>query len=142
MCRETREGFVCGILTAVLASGVTTATLAQTNVLPIGSDEIEVQVKQQWKDSEARCEKYNQAKIDRVDIISNHEFKNWLMKRHSIYGDRIELLPKGNYVRVASSMENIGDGITVFGPVYTTLRTTDFRAIIGLQICNQREFKK
>lgn len=138
MWRKTGQEFVCPILTTVLALGVTTVALAQINVLPIGPDEIETQVRQQWKDSEATCGKSNTAKINRVDIINSGEFKKWLMTRHSIYGDGIELFPEGNYARVASSEENIGDGITVFGPVYATLKTADFRSIVELPICNYK----
>jgi hypothetical protein len=125
----------------LLASGVTGAALAQINVVPISPEEIEVQVRQAWRDGEATCEKFNQTKIERVDILSSDEFKSWLMTRHSLYGDGIELFPRGNYVRVASSAENIGDGITVFGPVYATLKGTDFHSIVGLPICNYRAQK-
>jgi hypothetical protein len=136
MWRKTRKKFVSVILTSLLASGMAIVALAQTNALPIGPDEIEVQVRQQWKDSETTCEISNQAKIDHVDIINSYEFKNWLLNRHSIYGNSLELFPRGNYIRVASSAENIGDGITVFGPVYTGLKIADFSRIVGLPICN------
>ncbi|MFL6718996.1 MAG: hypothetical protein ACJ8G3_21820 [Burkholderiaceae bacterium] len=138
MWRGTQEEFVCAILTTVLASGITTVALAQTNVVPIGPEEIEIQVRQRWKDNEATCAKFNQAKIDRVDIINSNEFKNWLTTRHSIYRDGIDLYPKGSYARVASSEEDTGDGITVFGPVYATLKATDLRSIVGLPICNYK----
>jgi hypothetical protein len=138
MRRETREKFVSASLAAVLASGVPTVALAQGSVLPISAEEVEVQVRQEWNDSKTTCKNADQRRIERVDIISSDEFKKWLMTLHAIYGDSIELLPKGNYVRVASSVENTGDGITVFGPVYITLKTTDFRGLVGLPICNNK----
>jgi hypothetical protein len=136
MCQKILKQFVFWIFTIFVASIVSTAAMAQTNVLPIGPEAVEVQVRQQWKDSEANCENSSQAKIDHVDIISGYEFKNWLMTRHSIYGDRVELFPKGSYVRVASHGEPIGDGIAAFGPVYNTAKPTNFRNIVGLPICN------
>ena len=139
MWRDTRENVVCASLAAALASGLTTVALGQGNVLPIGAEEVEVQMRQEWKDSETTCVNPNRSRIDHVDIINSDELRKWLITRHSIYGDSVGLLPKGNYVRVASSIEKTGDGITVFGPVYTTLKTTDFRNLVGLPICNYRE---
>jgi hypothetical protein len=136
MCLKIIKQFVFGIFTTFVGFIVSTAAMAQTNVLPIGPEEVEVQVRQQWKDSEANCENSSQAKIHHVDIINSYEFKDWLMTRHSIYGSSVELFPKGSYVRVASYAESTGDGITTFGPVYNTIKPTDFRNIVGLPICN------
>jgi hypothetical protein len=138
MWRETREKFVSAGLAAVLASGLITVASGQGSVLPISPEEVEVQVRQEWKDRKATCETENQSRIDRVDILNSYEFKKWLMTLHSIYGDSTELLPNGNYVRLASSMEEFGNGITVFGPVYTTLKTTDFHSLVGLPVCNYK----
>lgn len=141
MRNKTLKEIISAILAIPVAVGVLTAALAQTNVLPIGPEEIEVQVRQHWKDSEATCENSNQSKIDRIDILNNYEFKNWLLTRHSIYGYTAKVFPEGNYVRVASSMERIGDGIAVFGPVYNAVKSADFHNLIGLPICNYRLVK-
>lgn len=136
MCYKTLKQFAFWILTTLVTTGASTAAMAQTNILPIGPQEVEVQVRQQWKDGERTCEKSNQTKIDRVDIITSFEFRNWLLARHPVYGDSVELFPKGNYVRVASSGEHVDDGITVFGPVFNSVKSADFRNIIGMPTCN------
>jgi hypothetical protein len=138
MWRETREKFIPAGLAAVLATGLITVASGQGRVLPISPEEVEVQVRQEWKAGKPTCEAKNQSRIDRVDILNSDEFKKWLVTLHALYGDSTELLPKGNYVRVASSAEDNGDGITVFGPVYTTLKTTDFHSLVGLPICNYK----
>jgi hypothetical protein len=70
MWRETREKFVSAVLAAVLASGLTTVASGQGSVLPISPEEVEVQVRQEWKDRKATCETENQSRIDRVDILN------------------------------------------------------------------------
>ena len=138
MHREILKRFVVKIFTTPAAFGVLTVAMAQTAVLPIGPREVEAQMKQQWKDTESTCNDFNRAKIDHVDIINNYEFRNWLSARHPIYADSTKLFPIGNYVRVASVAERVGDGIAVYGPVSNEAKPADFRNIVGLSICSYR----
>ena len=139
MYREIRTRLVYRILTMLAAFGVSTAAVTQTAVLPIRPGEVEAQIREQWKDAESTCKDSNRAKIDHVDIINSYEFKNWLRTRHSLYGDSTGLYPIGNYVRVASAAESVGDGITVYGPVFNEAKPADFRNIVGLPICSYRK---
>lgn len=142
MRSRTLKKIVSAILAIVVAAAESTAVLAQTNVVPIGLEEIEIQVRQQWKDSQATCEKLAQTKIDHVDIIDSNEFKSWLVIQHVVPDDGTKVLPEGNYVRVASSAERLGDGITAYGPVNSALQSTDFGNIVGLEICNYKLLRK
>lgn len=130
------------LLANLVAAGVSAIALAQTNVLPIGPKEIEVQVRQQWEDSKATCERPAQTKIDHVDIITSNEFKRWLVMQHVVTDDGIKVMPEGNYIRVATSAEGLRDGISAYGPIHNALQSADFGNIIGLTICNYRLFRK
>jgi hypothetical protein len=133
---RTKPGSI--MLMMLVAADVTASDAAQMQVLAVGPVEVEVQVRQQWRESEATCETSNQTRIDHVDMIDSDEFKKWLLNRHAIYGKDTVIFPKGNYVRVASPSQSPGDGVTVYGPVHHTLKKADFQHLVGLPICNYR----
>jgi hypothetical protein len=114
-----------------------TAALAQSSEKPLSAEEIENKVKQQWKNDAKDCDKASKTQIARVDIISSEQYKTFITKHHMANDDAAKVVPNAHYVKVASLSQSSDDGIFAYGPVDSTAKSTEFKNLVGMHICNQ-----
>jgi hypothetical protein len=125
------------IFLAALALAFTSTALAQGSEKPLSAEEIENKVKQQWKNDAKDCDKASKTQIARVDIISSEQYKTFITKHHMANDDAAKVVPNAHYVKVASLSQSSDDGIFAYGPVDSTAKSTEFKNLVGMHICNQ-----
>jgi hypothetical protein len=127
-------------LAAALLAGLTLASsagLAQGGKQYMTPEDVENQLKSQWKDDADHCDKAQRTQIAGADIIGADQYRKWLEARKAgkdARGSSGNVVPNARYVQVTSLADK--KPIAVYGPVASTAIANEFRNLVGMHFCD------
>jgi hypothetical protein len=136
-----KQQFMAALAAAGLAFSAITvsAATAPGNTKPLTPDEVEKQVKAQWKEDADHCGNEHQTQIAKVDLISAQQYKSWLAKQKGDVSALPKVVPDTQYVIVSSLSKGARHEITAYGPVSADKGATDFRNLVGMHMCDRSD---
>jgi hypothetical protein len=115
------------------------AATAPGNTKPLSPDEVEKQVKAQYKEDSDHCGTAHLTQIAKVDLIDTQRYRTWLAKQHGDVSALPKPVPDAQYVIVSSLSKGERKEITAYGPVSAKAAPTDFRNLVGMHMCDHSD---
>jgi hypothetical protein len=138
MHSRINKQFMAALTAATLAFSAFAAT-APGNTKQLTPDEVEKQVKAQWKEDASHCGNEHQTQIAKVDLVSAQQYKSWLAKQKGDVSALPKVVPDTQYVIVSSLSKGARHEITAYGPVSADKGPTDFRNLVGMHMCDHSD---